>query len=183
MIKDSKELYAIIKDYLAEPWGKINKDKEDIIKDFVNFPLRNPEKPGGLSRRGEEWARSNGYQDLIALSTAHKERTRIDIHATLKSAQLYAKGKQTGLDEEEKTALFGGITLGSELEKLQTVKKGGKLLAAGFVDKLGNLHKRLKENDLQGRNRKFIKVIEQAAIAHKKAEKEDKAISEKIAGL
>jgi hypothetical protein len=145
--------------------------------------MKTPTKPGGLTKRGKQWAEENKFSDLIALSTLHKEKTRIDVHATLKTAELFAKSKSGRLSPEEKDTLFEGITLGSEFEKLQTVKKGGKLLASGFVDKLGTLHKKLKENNLDNSNTEFLKLIEKAALYHKKAEKEDKEVSERIAGL
>jgi hypothetical protein len=183
MDQKNSEKYELVKAHLSQPWGSLTATQESKIADLVHFPLKDPNCPGGLTKKGNEWAVENGHNDLIELSKLHKERTRIDIHAILKSAWLYAKSKKEGLTESEKEVLFGGITLGSEFEKLQTVKKGGKLLASGFVDKLGSLHKKLKENNMDGKSNNFIKVVEQAAIIHKKAEKEDKEVSEKIAGL
>jgi hypothetical protein len=183
MDNSPNEKFKIVKDYLQNPWVALPKDKEEKIKSLVHFPLKNPEKSGGLTKKGIKWAHDNNYQELLDLSSLAKEKTRIDIHATLKSAYLFAKGKKESLTDQERETLFEGIVLGSSLERIQTVKKGGKLLAAGFVDKLGVLYKKLKDSNKDGQNQKYLKVLEQAAIEHKKAEIEEKKISEKIAGL
>lgn len=163
--QNPQTLQAIL-EHLQDPLQPHTKEWTRIAA-FVENPLKNPLKPGGLTPLGRSYAEQLGRSDLLAASQEHEEKTRIQIHCVLKSCQLYTKLHLKGnLNPTEEKALKKGIALqlpNGRTEFILTVVKGGELLAKPLQKMMDKLFRSLKKEKTE-----FHKVLKLAADIHTK---------------
>lgn len=144
-----------------------NQNEWKRISPFVENPIKEPLKPGGLTPLGRACAQKLGRADILSASREHEEKTRIHIHCVLKACQLYTKLHHQGtLNPTEESALKKGIALelpNGRTEFILTVVKGGELLAKPLQKMMEKLFKCLKKE-----KNELHKILKLAASLHKK---------------
>jgi hypothetical protein len=172
------KIESLLNAHFQNPLKRLNSEDREEISSLVHFPLMDPRKPGGFSTVGEKWAKDNSKDTLLQLSQSHREAVRIDIHSVLQTSWLFVKDKKSGLTPNEKSKLGGGIVLGGNYDRLQTVKKGGSLLTEEFENKIETLFKALDKNSPQtDQFRKLLKETAYLQTVAKKTEKEKSSLA------
>lgn len=170
-----------LKAHFAEPLKRIQKEDEAKLLGLVHFPLKNPSKPGGFTKAGEKWAKENNLNELNALAQSHKQRTRIEIHAVLKTALLFLKNKKGNIQTQEKELLCQGISLEDPLNRIQTVKKNGSILTSEFEQSMAVLYKGLSKASPESLSCRAI--LKEAALEQKIAKEKDRNIGSSLLNI
>lgn len=157
---EDPRVQQIIVYQLKNPLKPLKKPILKKIEPWITQPLKYPFKDlGGLSEKGISEAVEKNLKGLLKESALAKENARVQIRAVLATCKLYVKKnskiplttKEEGyLKEGIKVTLVNGTDIlkdkvGDEYkhiqseDKIQTVKKGGKLLTSEFKEMMAHL--------------------------------------------
>lgn len=150
------EINQLLKQYLVAPIAPIPQEDHAKIQHIFTCPLLNPHATAGLTPEAENVAKDAGITDLLRLSRTHKENARINIHAVLKTCDLFIKHHQgIPLESEETDALHNGIVIDGEDGKpstIQTYIPESQQLTASLKSAVAVLYKTLNPSYTNERN-------------------------------
>lgn len=179
---ETQKIRKLLEEHLKNcliPWSE---EDENLLKDYLKNPLRNPQEGGGLTKQGIEFAKEID-PSLIEKSKSHQENTRVKIQSVLLLCELFAKTKRDPFSKEtqenlEKLKRGIKIRSGDKEDWILTTKLGGKYLTEPFKEMMARLHTALKK---QGNP--LYTIIEQAAYAQLAEEKKSgKSRTQKLKG-
>ena len=175
------ETLRCLKAHFTNPLKRIRKEDEEKVRGLVHFPLTDPSKPGGFTKAGEKWAQQNNLNELCSLAEKHKEKVRIEVHAVLKTAWPFLKNSKGSIDEKEKNLLCQGITLEDPLNRILTVKKGGKILTSEMEESMETLYRGLSKNSPESVSCRNL--LQEAANIQKLAKEKDTQIGASLLNI
>jgi hypothetical protein len=149
--------------HLQDPLNP-NTTAEKELEEIVHFPLKNPFLGGGLTPKAEKIALKSNHTELIKASQTHKEKTRINIQAILKTCELYIRSQQKKITPEETKALKQGIAFrlpNGKIEAIVALIQGGELLSKPLQRMMNNLFTALNKE----KNR-YSYLVKYAAKLH-----------------
>lgn len=164
--------------HFTDPLIPCKPEELGIAADLVEHPTKASRSPGGLSEKGAPLAQLD--PEIAAAATSHKEATRIKIHAVAGTCMLFTVSKSRPLNDQEKTALTGGIviTRGGKPDHIKTTRKNGKMLTAEFKDMMADLYRAVRKSLPE-----TAKTLMVAAELQKKEEALEKAATKDIAEM
>lgn len=171
-------LKAKILKHLEDPLCPSKEAELGEAATLVEFPTKAEKARGGLSPKGEVLATLD--VDIAKAVEAHREATRVKIHAVTGTCALFVVSKSKEISPEEKKALICGISItqNGKADRIKTTRKNGKLLTPEFKEMMAALYRATKLTLPT-----VAKTVAAAASLQKMEEKLEKAMYENIAEM